>query len=1051
MIYRFLIILVILVDLNAEKLVIYKAINHDTNRSCHFYEESNYLKKASIFRGECKDGFVEGNSSITHSNGHKYIGDFNNGYYNGYGKFIWDKKSYIEGEFHKNYLTGEGKSYLYGNIEKGNFYRNYFTGYGLLKLKNGRLFHIEKGKKELLKSSMYEEKASLSQDRNISLSYLKESLNIREEYLPNHPILINTYDNLVQTLLLKKNRDSLTEAKKYSLKALTIREKIYNKNSETVSTAYNNLALILVDLGEFKEGLNYFLKAIKIDEKEYLFDNPLLASLYSNIGLTYREIGELKKAKNYIFKSLKIREEISLENQENYENILIDYNTLGLIYQELGDLKKATKYIQKSLNMSKISLGENHPYVIEGYSNLSMIYLDNKEYDSAKKEAIKSLELAEKYFPKESYELSVIYNNISLLYKEINQLKLSIYYALKGLDISTNILSKNHPELGTTYANLSLIYMKLNSIKEAKEYAEKALEIRKKNYNKMALMMSYRDISFIYLELKKYNQAFNSFKKAFTLFLQLRNDLSLLNNRAKKETLLRDSIHIYNLLDMALLYQGEDIKQEVFNLWLQYKGEINSSKKLLPVLKTETKDKKLREKIEELIRIQKKYSEYFLNNISYPSKIFSSKVQEYKAKKETIEEYIGNKIDTYKKSLELKKINSAKIAKNLNPNELYIDFAKTDRSYYRFTLDSKNKITYTVFNAQPIDELIKKYRKSIIKQGEISLDKDISLNKKRVLLSPVDTQLKESASTLYNILFKDINSSYLSFIISTDGLLNRLPFEALYTTNKKYLIQEKTIKYISSGKAFLKAYNNNKNLNKSNEIIVFSNLDYDSTQPLEREDKKESDYKNLIDLVNKGVALTNLPYTKSESDFMKKLFNKNRVSSYTGKEGTKKVLESLDSPKILHLSTHSLFGEDNVSVEDSLLKSAIALSGYNAIIGSNSTQGIMTALEFSTLNLYNTDLVLFSSCQSGLGEILGAEGILGLSRGATLAGAKRVISTLWSVADKESIELTKRFYEQLKQNNMKEYAEALRKTKIEMIEQEMSPFFWAGFIEYGID
>ena len=111
----------------------------------------------------------------------------------------------------------------------------------------------------------------------------------------------------------------------------------------------------------------------------------------------------------------------------------------------------------------------------------------------------------------------------------------------------------------------------------------------------------------------------------------------------------------------------------------------------------------------------------------------------------------------------------------------------------------------------------------------------------------------------------------------------------------------------------------------------------------------------------------------------------------------------------------------------------------------------MSALEFSNLNLYNTELVLFSSCESGRGDIHSSEGVYGLNKGAKLAGAKRVISTLWSVASKESLELTNRFYEHLNENNMKGYSDALRETKLEMIERGYHPFFWAGFIENGID
>ncbi|CAA6803756.1 MAG: Argininosuccinate lyase, partial [uncultured Sulfurovum sp.] len=147
-------------------------------------------------------------------------------------------------------------------------------------------------------------------------------------------------------------------------------------------------------------------------------------------------------------------------------------------------------------------------------------------------------------------------------------------------------------------------------------------------------------------------------------------------------------------------------------------------------------------------------------------------------------------------------------------------------------------------------------------------------------------------------------------------------------------------------------------------------------------------------------------------------------------------------------------------------------SGYNEELkeGSFQNRGLMSALEFSTLNLYNTELVLFSSCESGIGDRHSAEGVSGLNKGAKLAGAKRVISTLWSVDSKGSLELTNRFYKYLKEDKLG-YAHALKTAKLFMINQEPAyqlpnkdittkeyemtkirhPFYWAGFVENGIN
>ncbi|HHB94084.1 MAG TPA: CHAT domain-containing protein [Campylobacterales bacterium] len=1060
-----IIYLLFIFQLNASTLTLYEAINIDTNKSCKFYEEKGYLETKSQFLGNCKNGFIDGNSTIIHHNGHRYIGAFEKGYYHGYGKFIWDKENYIEGEFIKNYLTGLGKSYNYGNVAEGIFYKNLFIGYGTFSLKFGNTIIVKKGKKELLDSAIYEDRAFWSKSNQTdSLEFLKKSLSIREKYLKNHPLLIDTYDNLTKVLLRTKNRKSLEEAKKYSLKALKIRKAIYNKNSETISTAYNNLALILSDLGDFVQALEFSLKAISIDEIRLPNDDPDLASLYSNISLIYREMSKLIEAKKYIFKSLKIREKI-INSRSNSEDLIIDYNTLSLIYQELGDLRQAKKYAKKSLKISKVLWGEYHINVLKGETNLAMIYLDLKEYQKAKEVTEHILSLAEKYFAKDSYELSVIYNNSSLLYKKIDKLNKAKKYGLKGLKISEKILSKNHPELGTTYANLSLLYMRLKNIQEAKRYAYKALKIREVNQNPIALMISYRDISFIYVELKDYDKALSYTIKSFELFLKSRKFLSQLSNRAKKNSLDKDSIHIFNLLDISLLIKTETTAHKIVNLWLKYKGEINNSQNYLMTLKSRTKnDKEIQSKIEELIKVKKDYSTLFIKNLF--SMKYDKNIIKLEEKKDFLEEYLSNKLQEYKKSLKLKDINSSQISQRLKRDELYIDFAKTDRSYYIFTIDANNIINYNLLdeNATYIDKQIDNYRKNIIQFDNIKKNEDISEVKKKKELEKIKQKTKILSHGLYKILFKDIDNKYNRFIISPDGRLNLLPFEALYTDNGEYLIQDKNITYISSGKAFLKAYQQGNNASTTKQkIAIFAqpnfdlNLSYFKTVTPTANQQKGGEIRKIF----QPRYLSYLEYSKDAkiiNDVFQNIKKNIQIVSFTKENATKANLFNLNFiPTILHISTHSFYGADtNASIEEeSLLKSALALAGANMLSDENLTkrhlEGIVTALDFSTLNLYNSELVFFSSCQSGMGDIHSSEGVYGLNRASLLAGSKRVISTIWSVSDRESAILVKYFYTHLSEG--KGYVESLKQSKLDMIKSKESsqPFYWSGFIENGID
>ena len=72
--------------------------------------------------------------------------------------------------------------------------------------------------------------------------------------------------------------------------------------------------------------------------------------------------------------------------------------------------------------------------------------------------------------------------------------------------------------------------------------------------------------------------------------------------------------------------------------------------------------------------------------------------------------------------------------------------------------------------------------------------------------------------------------------------------------------------------------------------------------------------------------------------------------------------------------------------------------------------GIITAEEVGGLNLKETWLVTLSACDTGSGEAVAGEGVMGLRRGFMQAGAQNLLMTLWSVADEETASLMVDFY-----------------------------------------
>lgn len=116
------------------------------------------------------------------------------------------------------------------------------------------------------------------------------------------------------------------------------------------------------------------------------------------------------------------------------------------------------------------------------------------------------------------------------------------------------------------------------------------------------------------------------------------------------------------------------------------------------------------------------------------------------------------------------------------------------------------------------------------------------------------------------------------------------------------------------------------------------------------------------------------------------------------------------------------------------LLSGLALAGANLPPEAGKDDGICTALEISALDLSKVDTVVLSACETGLGEVAGGEGLLGLQRAFQVAGAKTVVASLWKVPDAATSELMQRFYANLWDKKMGKLA-ALREAQLWMLRE----------------
>ena len=295
-------------------------------------------------------------------------------------------------------------------------------------------------------------------------------------------------------------------------------------------------------------------------------------------------------------------------------------------------------------------------------------------------------------------------------------------------------------------------------------------------------------------------------------------------------------------------------------------------------------------------------------------------------------------------------------------------------------------------------------------------------------------------------------------IVSPDGSLHLLPFGALADPQGRLLVDRYTFTYLSTGRDLLRVSADA----QRGAAVVIAAPDFDARPdagPAPAASRAASAPAGL-----EGIQFGPLPGTAGEAEALTRILPGARV--LTGPAATERAMKDLRGPDILHVATHGFFLTDEASstvrlgslevgragdralrrIPNPLLRSGLALAGANAR-GAGGEDGILTALEASGLDLRGTELVVLSACETGVGRVETGEGVFGIRRAFTTAGAESQVISLWKVADEPTRDLMVAYYERLMRGEGR--SEALRAAQLELRERLPHPAFWASFIPSG--
>ena len=919
-----------------------------------------------------------------------------------------------------------------------------------------------------------------------ALPLYQRALAIREKLGPEHPDTATALNDLAGLYL---SMGEYSKALPLYQRALAIREKRLGPEHPDTTTSLGNLAFVYYYMGEYPKALPLYQRALAIREKLGP-EHPDTAAALSNLAALYRTMGEYQKALPLYQRALAIREKLGPEHPDTAYPL----NNLAVLYADMMEYQKALPLHQRALAIREKRLGPEHPDTALSLDSLASLYLGMGEYPKALLLLDRALAIREKRLGPEHPDTATALRNLAWLYLymgdypkalplfqralEINEKRLgpehtatasslsnlaSSYLYMgnyqKALTLYQRALAIQEKQLGPEYTasilnNLGVLYRTIGDYPKALPLLERALAIREKQLGPEhpTTTLSLNRLASLYRNMGEYQKAFESFQAALNAEDHtLANVFAITSENQKLQFVQRSDQSYPATLSLIHRHFQKDTPALRFGLELvlRRKGIVldaqsQSSATLVASLKGETL-----ESWQRLIQHQSNLAHLLLSGPGKQStNAYQQAIAELEAAIAKEEQFLLQRSNQVAQVLPQPTVTAEMLAKRLPPDSVLVEFvhirdwdekaaewADTSR-YLAFVLTPDNQVRMVdLGDAQQIDT-------KIITTLETIDDPDYWLD-----LEGYSHRADAALSELYRLLFQPLApavGSHQQLLVSPDGELNKVPFAALRAPDGRYLVETHTVSYVASGRDLLRG---DSAATSDVDLLLLANPAYGAPPP-------------------EGDFFWPLPGTAEEAKAIR-LLVKGKQLVLEGQAAMESAVRAAKSPKVLHLATHGFFLEDQElpvpapssdftviadagergpggveklptlptnsrSVTISMVRSGLALAGANqAGAVTNGDDGVLTALEVTGLNLYGTDLVVLSACQTGVGEVRTGEGVFGLRRAFVLAGAKNLVMSQWLASDYYTALQMEQFYQAIGRGVSP--AAALREAQLAMI------------------
>ncbi len=863
------------------------------------------------------------------------------------------------------------------------------------------------------------------------------------------------------------NLANYSDAIKYNLEALNYFKIYSGKYHADYASSLNNLSVNFTYLGDYEKSLEYNLEALEIRGRTLGKENISYAQSLNNIAMNYNLIGDYSKSIEFNSEALKIYEKVVGKVNSDYATCL---SNLALNYKIVGDYSKSLNYNLDALNIKRKTIGIMHTSYAQSLNNIAGVYTSKGELSKALDYSFEALKINQEILGKNHPENANNLNNIAVMYRLLGDYSKSIEYNYKALKIREKKFGKVHPEYVQSLNNISVDYCFLGKNSKALKIVLDVQEIYEKEIG--TDVPSYIDclsnISLIYSNMGDFVSSSSYLKKYYVHEEILFNKNKFGLNPIQLESYKKNLEFSFFLNASMLKVHSNDIGF-IYKSWINLNGMLSFNNKFIENQLIINDNKLLTESFEELKLLKKqrlKNLEFTLeekNETDVAQKALEEKIN-------AIELSLSHEFEAYAQFN--RNLYTSNISSVLKENELFIDIVNIPLNNF-YSNHWTDSTFYIVFILNSEDSLLDYV---MIEDGFKIDDEMFGQYKLEVANSENKTDLK--SEMFYNTFWKPIADkigSAKTIYVSLGGVYNKINLNTIYNpTTGKYLLEEKDIRIVNSARDFVLSKEGKNKVNTTNSASLFGFPSFDGNASVSSDSldlfASNRDLSSfwLDSLTRGGMKAKSLPETKKEVENISLTLKSNgwQVNTFLADKASETNIKKQHSPRILHIATHGYFFQDipmedgndrflgvekEKVIQDPMLRSGLLLSGANktlkgeVLMGEN---GLLSAAEASLLDLRETELVVLSACETGKGEVKNSEGVYGLRKAFTDAGAQNLIMSLWKVDDKVTQEFMSRFYE-IWLNEKTAIRQAFNRTQLEIKTKYPEPYYWGAFILVG--